>query len=121
MGAFMKRLAALFLAGCSASTVPLDPPAWEKVQGSGAGGAILNGHGAAGAFDERANFTTSAIKDGDTYRLYYGGADAHHKRSRGGLNGSQPRPRPPPPHARRHFTPPAGGQTGGGVAPLGAP
>ena len=65
----------LLLTRCSASTAPLDPIEWTKVAGSGPNGSIL-GLGAAGAFDEKANFTVNAFKDGDTYRLYYGGSDA---------------------------------------------
>jgi len=44
------------------------------VPGSGPGGSVL-GLGSAGSFDERGNFTISAFKDGDVYKLYYGGAD----------------------------------------------
>src|SRR2546423_4029002 len=115
----MKRLAALFLAGCSASTVPLDPLAWQKVQGSGAGGAILDGHGAAGAFDERANFTTSAIKDGDTYRVYYGGSDANQKGSCGGINGTNWRIGLATSTDGVNFTRVAGDKTGGSIVDLG--
>lgn len=56
---------AIALAGCSATTADLEPIAWRKVPGPGPGGALL-GLGAAGAFDERANFTVSAFKDGAT-------------------------------------------------------
>src|SRR6266851_5275355 len=38
-------------------------------------GRRLPGLGTAGGFDERGNFTVRAFKDGDVYRLYYGGAD----------------------------------------------
>jgi len=64
----------LLLARCSASTAPLDPLQWTKVAGTFAGGALV-GLGSAGAFDERANFTVHALKDGNVYRLYYGGGD----------------------------------------------
>lgn len=74
-----NRVAALLAAGallarCSASTAPLAPIAWQKTPGSAPGGAVL-GPGSAGAFDEKANFTVTAFKDGGTWRLYYGGAD----------------------------------------------
>ena len=70
--------AAALLAGCSASTADLEPIAWQKVPGTGPGGALL-GLGTPGSFDERGNFTISAFKDGDTYKLYYGGADTNGK------------------------------------------
>ncbi len=63
------------LAACSADTAPLTPLQWTKVPGPGPNGALL-GPGAAGAFDERGNFTVSAFRDGDVVRLYYGGSDA---------------------------------------------
>jgi len=63
------------LAACSADTAPLSPLEWRKVTGPGPNGAVL-GLGAPGAFDERANFTVSAFRDGDVIRLYYGGSDA---------------------------------------------
>lgn len=76
----MIRVAAALAAGallarCSASTAPLTPIVWQKTPGSAPGGAVLAGLGSAGAFDEKANFTVTAFKDGDGYRLYYGGAD----------------------------------------------
>ncbi len=75
LACFSRFAAALFLlAGCSSSTAPLAPLEWTKVSGSGPAGAIL-GLGAANAFDERGNFTVRAFKDGDTYKLYYGGSD----------------------------------------------
>ena len=71
----MRRLLlCLGAVACSASTAPLDPLDWQKVSGSGPNGALF-GHGGPGDFDERANFTVSALPDGDTLRLYYGGAD----------------------------------------------
>src|SRR5438045_7717865 len=84
----MKSFAALLLVGCSASTLPLEPLDWQKVNGGATGGALLAGVGSAGAFDERANFTTSAIKDGDTYRLFYGGSDGSQQGTCGGINGT---------------------------------
>jgi predicted GH43/DUF377 family glycosyl hydrolase len=67
--------AAIALVHCQAETAPLTPLTWAKVAGPGPNGALL-GPGAAGAFDERANFTTGALPDGGTVRLYYGGSDA---------------------------------------------
>ncbi len=67
--------APMLLARCSASTAELAPLEWQKVPGSGPGGAVL-GFGSPGSFDERGNFTISAFKDGDVVKLYYGGADA---------------------------------------------
>lgn len=71
------RIPLLFAAalGCSASTVGLSPLQWEKVQGPASNGGLLD-LGASGAFDERSNFTTTAVQDGDLVRLYYGGADS---------------------------------------------
>ena len=65
---------ALLFAGCSASTADLAPLEWQKVPGTGPGGAVL-GLGSPGSFDERGNFTVRAFKEGDVYKLYYGGAD----------------------------------------------
>jgi hypothetical protein len=67
-------VALLALAACHASTADLEPIAWQKVTGPELNGAVL-GLGAPGDFDERGNFTVSALKDGATYRLYYGGSD----------------------------------------------
>src|SRR6266568_5888175 len=67
-------VSAMLLAGCSASTAGLSPLEWQKVPGSGPGGSVL-GLGSTGSFDERGNFTVRAFKDGDGYKLYYGGAD----------------------------------------------
>lgn len=65
----------LALAACQAETAPLVPLAWERVPGPAGRGALL-GPGAAGAFDERANFTVMALREGGVTRLYYGGGDA---------------------------------------------
>ena len=65
----------LLLAACPADTAPLTPLAWQKVTGPELHGAVL-GLGAPGAFDEKANFTVTAFRDGDIVRLYYGGGDA---------------------------------------------
>jgi hypothetical protein len=78
-------MAAALLAGCTASTASLEPLAWQRVEGTGPGGALL-GNGAAGAFDERGNFTVRAFKDGATWYLYYGGSDA--TGACAGINGS---------------------------------
>src|SRR2546425_10356582 len=67
-------VSAMLLAGCSASTAGLAPLEWQKVPGTGPGGAVL-GLGSPGSFDERGNFTVRAFKEGDVYKLYYGGAD----------------------------------------------
>ncbi|HXN55414.1 MAG TPA: hypothetical protein VN874_04030 [Myxococcales bacterium] len=67
-------VATVLLARCSSSTADLAPIAWQKVPGGGPRGSVL-GLGSAGSFDERGNFTISAFKDGDVYKLYYGGAD----------------------------------------------
>jgi len=84
----MRRLACLaalaaapvLLARCSASTVELTPLDFQRVTGSTTDTGLNNGgvlgRGAAGAFDERANFTTNAFRDSDGIRLYYGGADS---------------------------------------------
>lgn len=65
--------------GCSASTAGIDSLDWQKVSGSTTDTGLSNGGvlglGAPGAFDERANFTVDAFRDGDVIRLYYGGAD----------------------------------------------
>jgi len=68
-------VAALLLGACQAETASLTPLQWAKVPGPGPNGALL-GPGDAQAFDERANFTTGAFRDGDRIRLYYGGSDA---------------------------------------------
>lgn len=78
-------LAALVLGACDANTADLAPIAWQRVPGPASGGAVLD-LGAAGAFDERGNFTVRAFKDGDVYRLYYGGSDATGDCA--GINGS---------------------------------
>lgn len=65
--------------GCSASTAGIDALDWQRVAGSttdtGLGNGGVLGLGAAGAFDQRANFTVDAFPDGNVIRLYYGGAD----------------------------------------------
>ena len=67
MRALLRNLAilsALLLLRCSASTAGLAPLEWEKVPGTGPGGAVL-GLGSPTKFDERGNFTVRAFKDGD--------------------------------------------------------
>jgi hypothetical protein len=89
----MRRVLLLLLAaGCSASTASLDPLDWQKVTGSNTDTGLSNGGvlgtDAAGTFDERANFTVEAFKDGDLVRLYYGGADTVQQAPGcGGING----------------------------------
>ena len=114
-GAF--ALAAV-LAGCSASTAPLEPLTWDKVPGPAAGGALL-GPGAVGAFDERANFTVSAIEDGGAYLLYYGGSDATGDCA--GINGSHWRVGLARSTDGTTFTRVAGTGTGGAILDVGAP
>jgi len=64
----------VLLARCSSGTADLAPLEWQKVPGLGPNGAVLP-LGPVGSFDEVSNFTISAFKDGDVYKLYYGGAD----------------------------------------------
>ncbi len=63
------------LGGCSADTAELTPLRWQKIPGAAPEGAVL-GAGAAGAFDERAAFTSRAFPEAGQVWLYYGGADA---------------------------------------------
>ncbi len=111
-------LAAAVLGGCSAETVPLEPLAWAHVAGPAQGGALL-GLGAAGAFDERANFTVSAFRDGATTWLYYGGSDA--TGACAGINGSHWRVGLATSTDGVNFTRVPGDGTGGAVLDLGAP
>ena len=85
---FTLLLAApLALTRCSSSTAPLEPLDWQKVPGTASGGALLDKNTESGSFDERGNFTISAFKDGDVYRLYYGGADTNGPADCAGING----------------------------------
>lgn len=68
-------LGAAALAACNADTVKLEPIAWQKVPGPAAEGALL-GPGDPGSFDERGNFTVSALEADGQVWLFYGGADA---------------------------------------------
>jgi predicted GH43/DUF377 family glycosyl hydrolase len=81
--------APVLLARCSASTADLEPLAWTKVTDSTTGlkGSVLAGPGTAGEFDERANFTVNAFRDGDIIRMYYGGADGVQQGNCAGING----------------------------------
>lgn len=78
-------LALVALAACWSKTAELDPIAWQKVAGPGPGGAVLD-LGAAGAFDERGNFTVTAFKSGGMVWLYYGGSDASGDAACPGIN-----------------------------------
>jgi hypothetical protein len=64
----------------------LSPLDWQKVPGTAPGGAIF-GSGSAGSFDDASSFTVSAFKDGDVYRMYYGGADTNAISGCAGING----------------------------------
>src|SRR5438067_9416382 len=80
-------IAPLLLGRCSSGTADLAPLEWQKVPGGGPRGAVL-GPGPVGNFDEVGNFTISAFKDGEVYKLYYGGADtAKVDPNCGGING----------------------------------
>ncbi len=74
----LSALAALAgVEACSASTAPITPLDFQKVETSTTGlqGSIL-GLDSPGTFDEIGNFTVSAFKDAGVTSLYYGGADA---------------------------------------------
>lgn len=68
------RILWLLAAGCSSSTASLEPIAWQKVPGGGPLGSVI-GTGNPGDFDEKANFTVTAFRDGSLVRMYFGGAD----------------------------------------------
>ena len=106
------------LARCSASTSELAPLEWEKVPGTGPGGAVL-GFGAPGTFDERGNFTISAFKEGDVFKLYYGGADG--TGSCPGPNGSHWRIGLATSTDGVNFTRVPGAATGGAILDIGEP
>jgi hypothetical protein len=111
-------LATIFLARCSSSTADLAPIAWQKVPGGGPGGSVL-GFGSPGSFDERGNFTISAFKDGDVYKLYYGGADA--TGSCPGINGAHWRIGLAQSSDGLNWTRVPGTATGGAILDLGTP
>lgn len=106
------------LAACQADTAPLTPLAWQKVAGPEQNGAVL-GLGAAGAFDERANFTVTAVRDGGEVRLYYGGGDATGDCP--GINGSRWRVGLATSADGVHFARVAGDQAGGAILDNGPP
>lgn len=110
--------AGLLLSHCSADTADLRPLLWEKVAGPGPGGSLL-GPGSAGSFDERGNFTVRVLKDGDTYRLYYGGADTFG--SCAGINSAHWRVGLAESADGVTFTRVVGTETGGAVLDIGAP
>jgi hypothetical protein len=108
----------LLLAACQAEPAPLTPLEWKKVPGPGPGGALL-GPGAGGAFDERANFTVMALREGGVTRLYYGGGDA--TGACPGINDSRWRIGLAEASDGATFTRVAGDQAGGAVLDNGAP
>jgi hypothetical protein len=111
-------LAALALGGCLADTADLEPLRWTRVPGAGPNGAVL-GLGAAGAFDERGNFTVRAFPDGGLVRLYYGGSDA--TGACAGISGSRWRVGLAESADGVAFTRVAGPETGGAVLDNGPP
>jgi len=118
LGRFSLLIAApLLLARCSATTADLEPIAWQKVPGTGPGGAVL-GLGSPGNFDERGNFTISAFKDGDVYRLYYGGADTNG--TCGGINSAHWRIGLAQSNDGLAWTRVPGTETGGAILDIGA-
>ena len=74
VGLFPVFAASILVSACSSSTAALAPIDWERVPGSGPGGALLGPNTTPGSFDQVGNFTVSAFKDGNIVRLYYGGA-----------------------------------------------
>jgi hypothetical protein len=111
-------LAALSLAGCQADVTPLAPLAWQKVAGTGPGGAISD-LGAAGAFDERGTFTVSALVEGGSVSLYYGGADT--SGTCAGINAAHWRIGLATSPDGLQFNRVAGTETGGAILDNGAP
>jgi len=63
------------LAACSSDTAGLSPLAWQKVTGPLTGGSVLD-LGQAGKFDVLSSFTATAVQDGGTTWMFYGGSDA---------------------------------------------
>jgi hypothetical protein len=111
----LSRCAGLALAAalvaCSSQPSAIEPLTWEKVPGPGPRGAVL-GLDTPGTFDEVGNFTISAFKDGNTYRLYYGGADAG---DCPGINNSHWRIGLATSDDGLHWTRVKGSQTGGAI------
>jgi hypothetical protein len=119
-GVALPALAAALLAGagaCNSYPAGLSPLHWQKVPGPGPGGSLL-GPGSAGAFDERANFTVRAFKEGGATWLYYGGSDA--TGSCPGINGSHWRIGLAQSGDGVHFSRVAGTETGGAILDIGA-
>jgi hypothetical protein len=112
--------ACFILVHCSANTAELAPLTWEKVPGSGPGGSVL-GVGTPGDFDERGNFTIAAFKDGDVYRLYYGGSDASGPALCSGINGTHWRIGLAQSSDGVHWTRIRGDATGGAILDNGEP
>ena len=102
---------------CFSEAASLKPLQWQKVPGGGPRGSVL-GLGSSGAFDERANFTTHAFKDGSRYALYYGGSDAGG--SCAGINGTHWRIGLARSTDGLNFTRVPGTGTGGAVLDLGS-
>ncbi len=107
----------LLLLQCQADTAELSPLRWERVAGPALNGAVL-GLGAAGRFDERANFTVHAFRDGAVIRLYYGGSDV--TGACAGINDSSWRIGLAESSDGLNFTRVAGDQTGGAIVDNGA-
>jgi hypothetical protein len=106
-------LLALALAACSADTARVEPLQWTKV------GPVLPLSGALG-FDAVANFTVSALKDGATTYLYYGGADTSGVGICPGINVAHWRIGVATSTDGVTFTRVAGDQTGGAIVDNGA-
>jgi hypothetical protein len=115
--AYIRHIALLGLLGCSASTAQLTPIAWEKTPGGGPNGSVI-GTGAAGEFDEKANFTVSGFRDGDVIRIYFGGADTTGPCS--GINSAHWRIGVATSSDGLTFTKVAGTETGGSIVDNGA-
>jgi hypothetical protein len=77
------------------------------------------GLGAAGAFDERANFTVSALEEGGEVWLYYGGSDAVGDAACPGINGTRWRVGLARSADGVAFTRVAGTETGGAILDVG--
>jgi hypothetical protein len=90
------------------------------VAGSGPNGALL-GLGAAGDFDERANFTVSAFREDGVTWLFYGGSDSDGPASCPGINGTHWRPGLARSTDGVAFTRVAGSARGGALLDNGSP
>ncbi|BDG05125.1 glycoside hydrolase family protein [Anaeromyxobacter oryzae] len=118
LAATATALAGLLACGGDASNVA--PIAWQKVSGPGPGGALL-GLGAPGSFDERGNFTVTAVEDGGVTRLYYGGSDSTGDPSCPGIRDSHWRIGLAQSSDGVSFTRVPGAETGGAILDVGAP